>query len=373
MVEADVDAYFQALLVEIASYRKEPPVKLRTVYVGGGTPSLAGPERSRMLLRAVHAAFDCSSLEEFTVEANPESADTGMVDVWKEFGVNRVSLGVQSFDNRTLARWNRPTRKAHILEAFRLLKSAAVGAVGLDLILGIQDPLDLFIEDLEQAVHFRPEHISVYLLELPERFRADQTPAAAETADRGLGDGVSSGFDCGHDDVSSGGLDDEKYERLYFETACRLSSCGYRHYEVSNFAQPGRESLHNLNYWRGGSYIGVGLGAVSTLGNLRTQNTGNLESYVKDLSFGRPPVRQTEELSSGTLRFERVMLGLRTIEGIDFESLQPDWKARQYVDLLVESGFGVLEAGRLSLTAAGYFRSSTIIADFSSLVSNYLK
>jgi oxygen-independent coproporphyrinogen-3 oxidase len=328
--------YVDALVAELALIR---PLPLRTVYVGGGTPSLLGPRLSRTLLEAVAERFDCGGLRELTVEANPESLDRETLGVWKELGVSRVSLGAQSFHDETLAWWGRPGRVRHIRAALELLHAEGFGNVNLDLVAGLQRgprPADRFAADLEEAARAGPSHISVYLLE----------GAAAAGVD----------------------VTDREWERMYLHAIGFLARRGYRQYEISNFALPGRESEHNLNYWRGGEYLAAGLGAVSTVGAVRTRNQESLDTYTRLVAGGKRPVQETEILSERTRAVERLMLGLRTTEGVSLEPPGGGDRLREYLRMLQRGGLAVLRGENLALTGRGMFRSNRIISDMIGMV-----
>lgn len=316
-----------------------PPGTLRTVYVGGGTPSLLGPRLSARLLRAVNDRFDCRELRELTVEANPESLNRETLRVWKQFGVNRISLGVQSFDDRTLAWWGRPTRVRHIRAALELLRAEGMDNVGLDLVAGLQRgerPAELFAADLEEAVHARPAHLSVYLLE----------GGGAHTAH----------------------IADREWERMYLSAVRFLAGHGYHQYEIANFARPGRESEHNLNYWRGGDYLAAGLGAVSTVGTVRTRNQETLDTYTGMVARGVRPVQETEFLSERTRAAERLMLGLRTTGGADLSVVGDAEQLERYLEMLVRGRLAARRGKNLMLTARGMLRSNVIISDLMRMV-----
>jgi oxygen-independent coproporphyrinogen-3 oxidase len=255
-----------------------------------------------------------------------------------------------------LAAVDRKAREADILNAVRLFREAGLVNFGIDLILGLQSccpsvtpesALHLLIGDLHKAVSLGPVHISVYMLGIAE--------------DTALGHMVSDG--------SRRMLDDATMEQMYLFAVEFLTEHGYEQYELSNFAIPGKESMHNIQYWRGGDYIGLGLGAVSTVGPKRTQNCGDLQEYVRLVHTGRKPLKQEERLTKEVLFTENVMLSLRMTEGLDIDALMGDVsegcadRLQAYLCSLFKHGLAMKRDSRLVLTPIGLLRSNAVIAD----------
>ena len=261
--EGEVSLYIDYLIRELSFYRGE---NFRTLYIGGGSPSVVGLADYDRLLQRISELFCTRSLIEFTVEANPESLSRGTIELWASHGVNRISLGVQTFNDGVLQKVGRPTRVRDILTAVDLLKEGGIENFNLDLILGIAAS-DIYMTDLKKAVALKPAHISVYMLGISEKTALSRMVARGEFIE----------------------LTSEEYEQLFGFTAYLLSREGYRRYEISNYAQKGFESYHNLNYWKGGEYIGAGLAAVSTIGRRRTRNTRSFVNYYEKLDRGLKP------------------------------------------------------------------------------------
>ncbi len=325
--------------------------EIKTVYIGGGTPSILTPRQYEAVVKKLYELFDISRTAEFTLEANPESMDREKIRVWKSSGVNRISLGVQSFDDSVLEFWGRKTRRSDTIRAVAALSEEDIRNFNIDLILGIQVHRDrtasngLFKRDLMEAVALDPSHLSVYILSLHSGRMSDLVNTAGVRL-----------------------LDDKTCEKLYYFTVGYLSAHGYGQYEVSNFAKSGFASIHNLNYWKGGDYIGLGLGAVTTENGIRRKNTECFEKYIETSEKGFQPVEETEILGERELFYERIMLSLRMLHGIELSELKsgPHKKDRveldNFIDELLNLGYAEKKSGRLALTPSGLFRSTYIIS-----------
>ena len=278
--------YLEALCVEMALYSGEV---FQTLYLGGGTPSILSVEQISLIDRCLHDSFNLDGLREFTLEVNPETVDPERARRWIRAGVNRVSLGVQSFDGRVLSAHHRRAHPGDEHRAFQIFRQCGVANLNVDLILGLQlchavpeeaTAVSIFEEDLNRAVALSPEHISLYILSLPE----GSTSKAKEHLS----------------------FSEQTVEKLYLYSVRFLTDHGFEQYEISNFARPGFESVHNRQYWRGGEYRGLGLGAVSTLGNRRMRNVETLQEYLHLTEGGRRPVGEVEILDSPVREFEAV-------------------------------------------------------------------
>jgi oxygen-independent coproporphyrinogen III oxidase len=288
----DHGRYVRALAAELGLERRLLAPRLDTVFLGGGTPTFTEPDALRRLLRLLPPA------DELTVEANPETVTPGLARLLREGGVTRVSLGAQSFRPRLLAVLERQAGPDDVRRAFYHLRDAGFDNISLDLIYGIpgQSAADLE-RDIDEALALGPEHLSCYELEAKRGTR----------------------FTHAH------GVELERQAEAlegYFETVVdRLTAAGYRWYETANFcraptADGGRDlrSRHNLAYWLARDYLGLGIGAVSTVAGRRWRNTPRLPVYMEALERGDRPPREREELSVDVRRRERLMLGLRLDE-----------------------------------------------------------
>jgi oxygen-independent coproporphyrinogen-3 oxidase len=283
-----LDRYVSAVLDEAVSAQPALRVPLDTVYVGGGTPTELPRDLLSSLLDGLShlAGVDTES----TIEANPETVDGALLDLLRDSGVTRLSLGVQSFQDPLLSTLGRKVPAAAALAAIEEIRRARWDDWSLDLVFGIpgQD-LAALEADLEAAVEARPPHISVYDLTYTERF------------DRRVESRLGPGARAAAEDLA---------EAHYHVVHERLAAAGYERYEVSNYGLPGYRCRHNLGYWRGDDYVGLGSSAVSTVGERRWTNAPTVAGYLA----GEPV--ETEILSEQVRAFERVMLGLRTSEGV---------------------------------------------------------
>jgi len=322
-VAAWLDAIEAELALVAAAEGWSAPGMLRTIYVGGGTPSLLGLGALGELRRRLERYFTWGDDLEWTVEANPESFSAELARDWRAAGVNRLSLGAQTFDAgalRWMGRLHGPDGPARAVEAAR---AAGLENYSIDLIFGLPARLGRdWRADLERVLALEPSHLSLYGL-------------TAEPATP-LGRWVSEGRERL--------ADEESYEREYLEAAARLKEAGFLHYEVSNFARPGRESRHNRAYWEGAAYLGLGPSAHSFLPPRRRWNLRDWEAYRSAVVAGASPVAEEEVVTGVTARLEQVWLGLRSAGGIrregwsrEQERLAERWAERGWAELTPES------------------------------------
>jgi oxygen-independent coproporphyrinogen III oxidase len=285
--------YVDALLAELELERGLLAAEVETVFLGGGTPTFTEPAALVRLLRGLPAA------EEVTVEANPETVTHELAALLRAEGVTRVSLGAQTFDQRLLGVLERRARPDDVRRAFYHLRDAGFDNINLDLIYGIpgQKPSDLR-RDLDEALTLGPEHLSCYELEAKAGTRFTHTH----------GDELRRQADA--------------MEGYFERVVDTLTAAGYRWYETANFCRAGRRSRHNLAYWLGRDYLGLGIGAVSTVDGLRWRNAPALPRYLAALATGERPPRELEPLADQTRVRERLMLGLRLDEEIPFADVE---------------------------------------------------
>ena len=308
--------------------------ELATLYLGGGTPSLLEAELTAGILARILGeagpADDC----EVTAEANPESLTAGLARSWRDAGVGRVSLGVQSLDDRVLALLGRRCDGATARRGLRTA-CAEFPRVSADWILGPGVRAAALLAELDEAADLGVEHFSLYLLE-----------AHAGTALQR--------------DLEAGRLampPDAELEALYLAARDHLEGLGFRQYEVANFARPGAESRHNRAYWRGRPYLGLGPGAHGYYGRLRYANP-RLDNWLQDLEGGGLPRVRLDRLDRDARRLERLVLGLRTAAGI----ATADLPERFAVEPGIEEGLWELRGPQLVLTGRGILRIDTIEA-----------
>jgi oxygen-independent coproporphyrinogen III oxidase len=327
------EGYVDALLAELALERGLLAPELETVFLGGGTPSFTEPAALARLLDALPSGA------EVTVEANPETVTAGLAVLLRAGGVNRVSLGVQTFAPSLLRVLERRAGSADVRRAVYLLRDAQIDNISLDLVYGIpgQTPADL-ARDLDAALALEPDHLSCYELEAKPgtRFTHAHGPELERQAEAMEG---------------------------YFELVVeRLVGAGFRWYETANFCRPGRAARHNLAYWRGCDYLGLGIGAVSTVAGRRWRNSPSLARYVAALSRSERPLRELEELDPGTRRAERLILGLRLDTPLPLPDVSDAVDAAALARL-ERQGLAVRRGDGLALTPRGRFLGGAVTAE----------
>ncbi len=317
--------------LELRYPHRGEPWTLDTLYFGGGTPSRLGGEGLAELIGRIRERVALAPDAEVTLEANPEDVSPEAVAAWAAAGANRLSLGSQSFDERVLAWMHRTHRAAAIGDAVRAAREGGLANVSLDLIFALppEIPRD-WSADLERAIALEPAHVSLYGLTVEP-----QTPLA-RWLERG----------------SAHEAEESRYEREFLEAHHRLRAAGFEHYEVSNFALPGRRSRHNSAYWSGVPYAGVGPAAHEFTGSVRRWNVGPYAEWQRRADAGGSPVDDEESLTDENRLTEQVYLGLRTDAGLTLRGGELDL-VRPWID----AGWGTLDdANRFRLTGLGWLR-----------------
>jgi len=340
-----VEPYLDALATELSWLGAPQPVQ--TLYVGGGTPNRLDLDQLDRLLELVRRRHPLAAGGEWTVEANPEFVTASQLALLAERGVTRLSLGLQSLDDAKLQRLDRRHTRRQAIQSVELAQRAGL-AVSIDLIFSSPgETLELWRHDLTDAVALAPDHISTYGL----------------TFERGTP------FTVSRDRGALVELDEELQRTLYAEAIDALAAAGYEHYEVSNFARPGRRSRHNEVYWAGQEYFAAGPGAARYVGGVRETNHRSTVAWIRRLAAGESPVAEREELSPERKARERLVLGLRRLEGVDrrqfaadsgysLDELAGDVLTR-YVDLKLLADDG----RRVRLTRDGLFVSDALWPD----------
>ena len=310
-----------------------------TIYFGGGTPSRLEPAALARILERVAADRSIASGAEITLEANPEDVTPSMAAAWHGAGVNRVSLGVQSFDPAVL-RWMHRTHTAdQVPLAVAAIREAGIADVSLDLIFGLPASLGRrWNDDLAAAQALGPSHLSLYGLTVEAG-----TPLA-RWAERG--------------EVTP--VDEDRYASEFLAADVELTRTGFQHYEVSNYALPGRRARHNSAYWSRAPFLGLGPSAHSGWGRERQWNLREWAAYLAAADRGADPAAGHEGLDDAAIAMEELYLGLRTREGLPAERIQGDTRSRWVAD-----GWAVLEDGRLRLTPEGWLRLDVLAAHLS--------
>jgi oxygen-independent coproporphyrinogen-3 oxidase len=302
-------------------------VPFASIFLGGGTPTTLPPGEIGRLLRHLRGRFDVEVGAEVTSEANPDTVDAGSLAALRKAGVTRLSMGVQSFDPSILESLERIHSADSARRAYAHAREAGFDDVNLDFIYGARgETIESWRRTLEEAVTLRPEHLSCYALTIEPG-----TPLGAK--------------------VAGGEVPppDPDLQAAMFELACEmLAGAGYRHYEVSNWALPGRECVHNLGYWEGRPYLGLGAGAHSYRDRRRWWNVRPPARYIRLALAGSSPVGGEEKLTEAEERLERVLLGIRSAEGLPAGEVSAEAAGE-----LVERGLARLELDRLALTERG--------------------
>ena len=271
-----------------------------TIYFGGGTPTALNIAQLELLLRGFHERLELSELVEWTIEANPGSVSARKAALLKKFGVNRISLGVQSWDEKLLKLLGREHNAQQAEESFRILRDAGFGNINVDLMFGLPGQTDdQWRATLEKTIALQPEHISTYCLTYEEDTEFFLRHARGEFRQ------------------------DADADAEFFEiTMATLEDAGYEHYEISNYARPSFESVHNRAYWLGKDYLGIGPSAVSTIGMQRWQNVCDYRAYIDRALSGESTRGTSEHLTHEMKRTEQIALGLRTRNGISAAELK---------------------------------------------------
>ncbi|MCX6003980.1 MAG: radical SAM family heme chaperone HemW [Chloroflexi bacterium] len=319
-----LESYVRAVVQESQSYIG---LSFQTLYLGGGTPSLLGTKNLKDLIGGIRKSLDLSGLVEATIEVNPESATREFLETVKDAGVNRVSFGVQSLSDDELKSVGRIHTATQAISAIKLAKRLGFKAISADLIIGLPGQTWATLrESLETLVGLGIGHLSVYCLSLEEG-----TPLAENPPDDLISDDIQAEF--------------------FEKTRAFLDTCGFVHYEISNFAIEGYECLHNLNYWRGGEYLGLGPSAASHLHGKRFRNRADLDAYLEN------PTGQTEyieELEAQDKAAEEAMLRLRLLtEGIDSSELTTRF-GHEHIEAIISRLDGMVGEGLLTYENSRY-------------------
>lgn len=318
--------FVEAILTE-AERRAPVGFAPATIFFGGGTPTLLSPTLLERLLQGLHERLDLSRVKEWTIEANPETFDLAKATLMRGLGVDRISLGVQSFQSPILQTLGREHRPDDAIAAFQTLREAGFKNLSVDLMFSVpgQD-LALWEADLDTAIGLAPEHLSVYNLTYEEdteflsRHRQGELDA-----------------------------DEDRDADLFHAAIDMLEGAGYGHYEISNYARPGFESLHNQSYWSGADYLGLGPGAVSTIAGERSRTLPDTAAYVRAVQAGLDTRSEIELLGEADRRLETFAMRLRTREGVPLEWLP----ALDPLGPLIEEGLVKISGDHLILTRSG--------------------
>ena len=343
---AGQEAYIYALLREmetVSKNLKKRPVD--TVFIGGGTPSVPECDVMEKLLQGLRDYFLFSADAEVTIEANPGTLTPEKLSIYRKYGINRISIGLQSPNNKELAMLGRIHNYAQFLESFQMARAAGFSNINVDLMFAIPgQSYDGWIENLQTVAALGPEHISAYSLIIEEG-----TPFFRKKLD----------------------LPDEDTEyRMYEDVAAVLKEYDYHQYEISKYAKAGYECRHNEGYWQRKDYLGLGLGAASLLGMERFSNTADMQEYLKNSSAPEKIRKNRELLTREDEMAEFMFLGLRMTQGVSKKEFQ------EYFGTAIENIYGEVlkkykkqgllleESGRIFLSREGIHVSNAVMAEF---------
>ena len=342
------ERYVDALCKEIAM-RKEYAggAPIETIYLGGGTPSTLSMEQLKRICDTVYAAYQVSPAPEVTIECNPDDLTPDFLAQLKVLPFNRISMGVQSFNDTQLKRLGRRHDAAKARQAVANARSAGYSNISIDLIFALPgSTIDEWEHDLESAIALRPDHLSAYNLTYEEGTPMHRALERGDFTELSEEDNIT------------------QFQMLI----SRLKEAGYRHYEISNFALPGRESRHNSSYWNDTPYIGCGAAAHSYNGTSRGWNIADIQEYIKGIENGNP-VFEIEELTEEERYNDTILTRLRTAEGIPLAWMKEKFSSRLYDYMLrcigkeIALGYLKKENGHLSLTEKGIFISDAVIRE----------
>ncbi len=323
-------SYLSALLKCIDYYSKAQNRTVSTVYIGGGTPSVLTCDEISALMEGIYQKFNVSDDAEITIECNPESVSEEFLKTVKFNKINRLSIGIQSFENAELFSVGRLHDEAAAKKAIENAKKQGFENISCDIIFGLPNQTrNSLLKSVKTLVDYDIPHISCYNLQVEKG-----TPLYSENTEV---------------------PNEEIQQKMYYDICAYLKDNGYGHYEISNFAKKGFESRHNSSYWTGTDYLGLGPSAHSKIGDVRCSFDSDVDAFINRQGFD---FDYKEEITDPF--FEKVMLYLRTDKGIDL-SLLPN--SARYIDKLCKCGFATAENGKLKLTDKGFYLSNTIISD----------
>lgn len=339
------DAMVAAILDEIELRKDYLDEAIETIYFGGGTPSLLSGNQIDLILEKVLATFEANNVKEITLEANPEDISSDKIRQWQNLGVNRISLGVQSFDDHVLSSLNRSHSGNEAHSSIETILEGGIENLTIDLIYGLpEQSLEQWQINLNKVLGYQIPHVSAYALTI------EPGTVFGHLAKQG----------------SIKDLEDSVYEQQYALMCESLGANGFEHYEVSNFARTGYRSAHNQLYWQGVPYLGLGPGAHSFNGEDRQFNVSNNARYIRSIGENNLPV-EIERLSSEEKFNEYLLTGLRTSSGIDFGEIAEKFDIdlltthKSYLDRCVENNLAYFNKKKFTLTEKGFFLSDGVI------------
>lgn len=338
-----IPKFLNALQKETGLYSERHPfdTPIRTIYLGGGTPSMLPDEAINTIMDTIRSSFPISANPEITIEINPGTLSLTKLNAYRKAGINRISIGLQSMQSHELRLLGRIHSSEEGVKTVHMVREAGFDNVNIDLIYGIPgQTLSKWKDTIEKVLQYPLDHISAYALTWNK-----STPIGRQ--------------------IHSGTLpcpDEDSVAEMYLMAHNILINHGYRHYEISNFAKPGFRCRHNEGYWTGGQYLGLGPSAHSYLDNKRFWNVPDVHEYIESLSGNHLPIAGEETLDPDQQALERLALALRTREGISLIKIS---KKQNVIRELVQSGFATEQNGRLSLSSRGFLLADEIALQLS--------
>jgi oxygen-independent coproporphyrinogen-3 oxidase len=332
-----------------------PTTSLKTIYIGGGTPTALTAKQLEVLLSGMNEVLPINELEEYTIEVNPDSIEEDKLAVLKRHGINRLSIGVQTFNGLLLKEIGRTHTRASVEDAIVRSRAAGFTNISLDLMFGLPNQVPAhFTETIEEALALRVEHLSAYSLKVEEKTVFFNRQRQGKLT-----------------------LPPEEDEVLMYQDLLkRTKGAGFVQYEISNFAKPGFESKHNLVYWNNDEYYGFGAGAHGYVNGIRHQNHGPIPKYMKAIEQGIPPTLQTHLVTPVERIEEAMFMGLRKREGVNFDLFERLYGRSlmecfgQQIELLQDRGLVLVEGNCVRLTEKGLLLGNEVFEQFIAVLSD---
>lgn len=343
-------SYISALYQEVTAYsRKLKKSNIKTIYLGGGTPTILSGVQIYNILEFCKDKFAIDRNAEITIEANPGTVDGEKIKLLIESGINRLSLGAQSFNNIFLKKLGRIHNAQDIIDSYSLAREIGFSNINIDIMFALPDQTTEDLQaTLKKAVSLKPDHLSLYNLtikpgtEYYKEYKRGKLKLPTE---------------------------DEEFD-MYNWAINFLEESGFEHYEIANFARPHKRSMHNLIYWQNKPYLGIGAGAYSFIRGYRYMNYENPTRYIKEVMSGKLPIDNGEKLSSRKRMIETIILGLRTNDGVSYKKFKTrfginlNYIFSKQINKLVNSGLLQKDNYKIKLTNKGIFLANTVFREF---------
>lgn len=345
-----VPAYFNALKKEIGIYAKKlENYTVKTIFIGGGTPSAVKAQYIIEILKLVNKELNIDEVEEISIETNPGTLTFEKLQAYRDMGVNRLSIGLQAWQDSILKRLGRIHTAKEFEDNFRLARKAGFTNINVDLIFGIpQQTFENWYETMKSVTALEPEHMSCYSLKIEEGTVFGNRLEKGELVP----------------------IDDNIDREMYNFCKCHLAEKAYEHYEISNFAKAGYKCRHNLIYWNAEEYIGIGAGAHSFFKGIRYNNVYDIESYIESILAGEIPTENSEVINKKESMTEFMILGLRLIDGIRIDHFKFRFGEDIYsvygdeISKLLDRGLIIIKNGSVRLSSVGLDYANQVFMEF---------